>query len=170
MLSKSRGSQTGTTLVEVLVTTAVCAIFFVSIFEVNAVCLRLINASKENVAALECVQDRLEQLRNLSFPSLVDTAGLKTFLTTPPNSSTLPLKATETVKIQNFVNGVATTPGVTFVRGPGASVLPTQSPNTVDFSGVKLVQIDVTYNWVTTFGAIAHHETTSTIISEGTKK
>ena len=170
MLSKSRGPQTGTTLIEVLVTAAICAIFFISIFEVNAVCLRLINTSKENVGALECVQDRLEQLRNLSFTSLVDTAGLTTFLTAPPNSSTLPLKATETVTIRNFVSGAATTPSVTFVRGPGASVPPTHSPSTVDFTGVKLVQIDVSYNWVTTFGAIAHRETTSTIISAGTKK
>jgi hypothetical protein len=123
------------------------------------------------VAALECVQYRLEQLRNLSFSSLVDTNGLTTFLTAPPNSSTLPLKATETVTIRNFVNGAATAPSVTFVRGAGASVAPTQSPaGTVNFTGVSLVRVDVAYNWVTTFGAIAHRETTSTIISQGTKK
>jgi len=173
LLSKSRRSRSGTTLLEVLVTAAVCAIFFTSIFEVNAVCLRLINSSKENVAALECVQDRLEQLRNLSFANLVDTPGLTALLTTPPNSSSLPFKATETVTIRKFANGAATTPTVTFLRGPGASVSPSHSPNpggAVDFTGVNLVRVDVTYNWTTTFGAIAHQETTSTIISEGAKK
>jgi hypothetical protein len=137
---------------------------------VNAVCLRIINASKEGVAAIECVQDRLEQLRNLDYASLASTAKVTDLLTTPPNASTLPLKATETVTICKFENGVATNPTITFTRAPGASVPPTATPNSVDFTGVGLVQVDVTYDWTTTLGAISHRETTSTIISDGAKK
>lgn len=167
---QSRGSQVGTTLAEVLIAATVCAVFFVGVFEVNAVCLRLINASKEGVAAIECVQDRLEQLRNLSYGTLVDTAGITALLTTPPNPSTLPLKARETVTISKFADGTATNPTVTFMRTPGTNVVPTSSPGTVDFTGVKLVQVDVTYDWTTTLGATSHQECASTIISDGAKK
>ena len=155
---------------EVLIAATICAVFFIGVFQVNAVCLRLINASKESVAAIECVQDRLEQIRNLSYATLVDTAGLTAFLTTPPNASTLPLKATETVTIRQFANGAATNPTITFTRAPGASIVPTYTPNAVDFTGVKLVQVDVAYNWTTTLGSISHLETSSTIISDGAKK
>jgi hypothetical protein len=169
-VGNSNRPDAGTTLAEVLVAATVCGIFFVSIFEVNAVCLRFINASKENVAAIECVQDRLEQLRNLSYSTLIDTDKVTDLLTAPPNSSTLPLKATETVTIRKFADGAATTPAITFTRSPGASVPPVRAPDSADFTGVKLVQVDVTYNWTTTLGAISRHETSSTNISDGAKK
>jgi hypothetical protein len=167
---QSRSSQAGATLAEVLIAATVCAVFFVGVFEVNALCLRLINASKEGVAAIECVQDRLEQLRNLSYGTLVDTAGVTALLTTPPNPSTLPLKARETVTISKFADGATTNPSVTFTRTPGTNVVPTPSPGAIDFTGVKLVQVDVTYDWTTTLGAIGHQESASTIISDGAKK
>ena len=173
ILGKSNRPESGTTLAEVLVAATVCAIFFGGVFELNAVCLRLINASKEGVAATECVQDRLEQLRNLSYATLVDTGKLTDLLTTPPNASSLPLRATETVTLSRFQNGVATGPFITFTRGPGASVPPVHTPNpggAVDFTNVSLVEADITYNWTSALGAISHRETTSTIISDGAKK
>ena len=47
-----------------------CRNFFAAIFEVNAICLRYIDASKEAVAAVHGVQDRMEGLRNLAFTDL----------------------------------------------------------------------------------------------------
>jgi Tfp pilus assembly protein PilV len=168
MLQKS---LSGTTLVEVMVAVLVTAAFFSSIFEINAICLNYISSSKENIAGIECVQDRLEQLRNTDFTTLTDTAGMTTFLTTPPNSSSLPLKATETVIIRTFTNGAPTTPSVTFTRTPGASVAPSHSPSgTVSFGSNTIVQVDVRYNWTATFGGRSCIEQSSTIIAAGTKK
>ena len=48
------------TLSEVMVGLVLLAVFFASIFELNAVCLRYIDATKESVAALQSVQDRAE--------------------------------------------------------------------------------------------------------------
>ncbi len=48
------------TLVEVMVAAILVTIFFASIFELNAVCLRYIGASKESLAAVQSVQDRSE--------------------------------------------------------------------------------------------------------------
>jgi Tfp pilus assembly protein PilV len=170
---KIRSSQqvSGTSLVEVMAATMIVATFFISIFEVNAMCLRYINASKENVAGLECVQDRVEQLRNLDFTSLTDTTAMTTLLTTPPNSSSLPLKAIETVTVSAFVNGATTSPTVTFTRNPGASVAPSRVPaGVVSFGATSLVQVDVVYSWNATFGGRSRSEQTSTLVSAGTKK
>jgi Tfp pilus assembly protein PilV len=171
MKLRRQSHASGTTLVEVMAATLVVATFFVSIFEVNAMCLRYINASKENIAGLECVQDRLEQLRNLDYSTLTDTSVMTTLLTAPPNSSSLPLKATETVIISAFANGAPTTPTVTFTRGPGATATPSQNPaGTVSFAANTLVQVDVVYTWAATFGGRSRSEQTSTLISAGTKK
>ena len=96
---------------------------------------------------------------------------MTTLLTTPPNSSLLPLKATETVTISAFANGAPTTPTVTFTRTPGASVVPTHVPaGTVDFGTGTLVQVDISYSWGSTFGGRTLTERTSTVLAAGTKK
>jgi hypothetical protein len=159
------------TLVEVMVSTLLAAIFFGSIFEVNSVCLRYIGSSKENISGVECVQDRLEQLRNLDFPTLIDTTGMTTLLTSAPNSSQLPLQATETITVSAFANGAPATPSITFTRTPGASVAPTHVPSgTVSFGSTTIVQVDVTYTWNSTFGGRSRIEQTSSILAAGTKK
>jgi len=75
------------TLPEVLVAILLLAIFCGSVFELNAVCLRYIDSSKESVAALQAVHDRAEVLRNLSFADLTTAATVQSLLATAPNSS-----------------------------------------------------------------------------------
>src|SRR5436190_16813446 len=69
----SKSAQGGFTLIEVLIAAILMCVFFASLFELNAMCLRFIDSSKENLAALQSVQDRLETLRNRSFVDLVRT-------------------------------------------------------------------------------------------------
>src|ERR671931_1206870 len=64
-------AEAGTTMPEVLVAAILLAVFFGSIFELNAVCLRYIDASKESIGALQLVNDRSEIQRNLAFRDLV---------------------------------------------------------------------------------------------------
>lgn len=191
--------EVATTLPELMITVAVVAIFFASIFEISAVCLRYISSSKENVSAIECVHDRIEQLRNLNFTDLVDptfetviaaapaaspspSPPQRRNLTVPSNASELARRAIEIVKISNFSGTAATTPTVIFTRGPGAKIDTTTpfsdtniTPITAWTGGTtlaaaRLVQVDVTYLWVATFGGRARSETSSTIISTGSKK
>src|SRR2546430_4825989 len=65
----------GTTLPETAVALVLLVTFFASLFELNAVCLRYIDATKESVAALQDVQDRAEMLRNLAFTDLTKPAS-----------------------------------------------------------------------------------------------
>src|SRR3954463_12826888 len=101
-------SEAGLTLVETLLAVLLVATFFAAVFELNAVCLRYIDATKESVAALQSVQDRAEMLRNLAFKDLVNTASVQTLMATAPNGADFTEKATETVKLSAFPtpNGV----------------------------------------------------------------
>ena len=160
----SRGAMSATTLTETLLAVVLVATFFASVFELNAVCLRYIDATKESVAALQHVQDRAEMLRNLSFADLTKTSAVQTLLTTPPNAAAFAQKATETVTISAF----PTANGVTqFTRQPNGTV--TTNSVATDL-GKQLVKVDVQVAWTMTLGGRSRTEQTTNILSNGTKK
>src|SRR5438067_2332687 len=151
------------TFPEVLVAVLLLAIFCASVFELNAVCLRYIDASKESIAALQSVHDRSEVLRNLSFTDLTTKSYVQSLLATPANGSEFCKKATEVVKISAY----PTANGVTqFTRTPDGIVT---NNLTATGLGTSLVQVDIAPSWNMLVGR-ARSEQTSTIISNGTKK
>ena len=156
--------QAGMTLQEVLVAVLLFAGFCGSIFELNAVCLRYIDASKESVAALESVHDRCEILRNLAFTDLTNTSYVQSLLATAANSSDFCKKATEVIKLSAY----PTANGVTqFTRTPDGTVMTNSIATDL---GSALVQVDVSTSWNMTLGRRPRSEQTSTIISNGSKK
>src|SRR5438552_7295516 len=153
--------QSGSTMPEILVAVLLLAVFFASIFELNAVCLRYIDATKESVAALQSVQDRTETLRNLAFADLTNTSAVQTLMAIPPNAAPFAQKATETVKISGF----PTPNGITqFTRLPDGSV--TRDSVATDL-GKTLVTVEVSVAWTMTFGGRSRMEQTTNIISNG---
>jgi Tfp pilus assembly protein PilV len=167
---KPRHNQSGTTMVETLVAAILVAVFFATIFEVNAVCLRYIDASKESVGALQGVQDRLEALRNLAFSDLINATFVQNLMTTPSNGSDFAQKVTEVVTLSAYPTPDAS--NTQFTRGPGASVTPTINSTDASLADQpgKLVKVNVTYTWTMTLGGRSYTEQTETIISSGTKK
>jgi Tfp pilus assembly protein PilV len=164
MKKPSRLHIRGTTLPEALVGVVLLATFFASVFELNAVCLRYIDATKESVAALQSVQDRAEMLRNLAFIDLTNTAAVQTLMATAPNAAPFAQKATETVTISAF----PTPNGVTqFTRTPAGTV--TTDSVAVDL-GQELVKVDVKVAWTMTLGGRSRTEQTTNILSNGSKK
>ena len=156
--------EAATTFVEVMIAVLLLAVFCVSIFELNGVCLRYIDATKESVAALESVHDRCETIRNLAFTDLTKTSYVQSLLAAAPNGSDFCKKATEVVKIKAYpvANGVTQ-----FTRTPSGTV--TANSTATDL-GTSLVQVDVSTIWNMTLGGRARSEQTSTIISNGSKK
>jgi len=148
---------------EVLVAVLLLAIFCASVFELNAVCLRYIDASKESIAALQSVHDRCEVLRNLSFSDLTTKSTVQSLLANSPNAAEFCKKTTEVIKISAY----PTANGVTqFTRTPNGTVT---IDSTATDLGSGLVQVDVSTSW-NMLGGRARSEQTSTIISNGTKK
>ena len=164
MKKPSKSQIRGTTLSEALVGLVILATFFASVFELNAVCLRYIDATKESVAALQHVQDRAEMLRNLAFTDLIDTTAVQTLMATAPNAAPFAQKATETVRISAYpiANGVTQ-----FTRTPNGNV--TTDSVATDL-GKELVQVDVKVAWTMTLGGRARTEQTTNLLSNGTKK
>jgi Tfp pilus assembly protein PilV len=161
---RSKVPMRGTTLTETLVAVVLVAAFFASIFELNAICLRYIDATKESVAALQHVQDRSEMLRNLAFTDLTNTAAVQTLMTSAPNASPFAGKATETVRLSAF----PTANGVTqFTRLPDGTV--TTDSVATDL-GKELVQVDVKVAWAMTLGGRSRTEQTTNLLSNGSKK
>src|SRR5579864_9136639 len=137
MKASAKATETATTFPEVLVAVLLFATFCGSIFELNAVCLRYIDASKESVSALETVNDRCEALRNLAFTDLTTTTYVQNLLTSAANSSDFCKKATEVVKISKY----PTANGITqFTRTPDGAV--TTDSVAADL-GSTLVEVDV---------------------------
>ena len=164
MKQPSKPQIRGTTLVETLVGLLLLTAFFASIFELNAVCLRYIDATKESVAALQHVQDRAEMLRNLSFADLTNTSSVQTLMTAAPNAAPFAQKATETVMITAF----PTPNGITqFTRTPAGTV--TTDSVATDL-GKALVKVDVQVAWTMTLGGRLRTEQTTNILSNGSKK
>ena len=163
MRTQPKPTDCGMTFPEVLVAILLMAIFCGSVFELNAVCLRYIDSSKESVAALQTVHDRAEVLRNLAFTDLTTTATVQSLLSTPANSSDFCKKATETINIAAYPRPSGTTQ---FTRTPDGTVTLNSTATNL---GSTLVQVDVTTSW-NMLGGRARSEQTSTIISNGTKK
>jgi Tfp pilus assembly protein PilV len=163
----------GTTLIETLIAIALLVGFFVTMFELNAKCLRFVDSTKEKVGALQGVQDRVEQLRNLSFTDLTNATTVQTLMTTPSNGSAFAQNVTEVVTLSHYPTPDASNTQVT--RPPGASVTPTINSTDANLAndtpaGTGLVRVNVTYTWTTTLGRRSESEQTETIISAGTKK
>ena len=165
LLGNQRSAKAGFTLPEIAVAATLVAVFFLSIFEVNGLCLRFISASKENVGATEAVHDRLEQLRNADFSTLTTVTSMKSLLAQTANPSPLAKKAIETVTVSNYPSG---SPTITYTRAINGTV--SSAPATADFSASTLVRVDVANQWQATFGNRTGTTQTSTVIAQGVKK
>lgn len=156
--------ESGVTLIEVMIAAMLMAGFFASIFELNAVCLRYIDASKETVAALESVHDRCEALRNLAFTDLASASYVQGLMATPANTSDFCKKETEVVKIRAY----PTANGITqFTRAADGTVT---TNSTATNLGSTVVQIDVSASWNMALNGRGRLEQTTTFVSNGSKK
>lgn len=167
-IAETKAGPAGTTLVETLVAIVLLAVCFGALFQLNAKCLSYIHSSKEVVGAIQGVEDRVEQLRNLSFSSLISATAVQGVMTTPSNSSPVAQKATEVVTISAYPTPNASNTKIT--RGPGATVTPTINTTDSNLTNATLVKVNVTYTWNATLGGRAQSEQTETIVSSGTKK
>jgi Tfp pilus assembly protein PilV len=159
-----RRREAAITLPEALIALLLLGLFLPSVFAINGVCLRLVNATKQSTAALQSVHDRCETLRNLAFTDLINISYVQTLMATPANASDYCKNATEVVRVSAY----PVAHGVTqFTRPPNG---PVTTDSTATDLGSTLVEVTVSTSWSTTFGGRARSEETTTLISNGTKK
>jgi Tfp pilus assembly protein PilV len=167
-MKRANPSLAGVTLVETMMAAALVAVAFISIFEINGICLRFIKSSKNNVAALQGVQDRLEQLRNLAFTDLTTASYVQGLMATPANGSEfLARSPTEVVTLSAYPTPNANNTQITLVAGDSSASINSTDSN---LANAKLVKINVTYTWTEALGGRARSEQSETIIAAGTKK
>jgi len=159
-----------------MISALILATFFASIFEVNAICLRMVNGSKENVAAIQGVQDRLETLRNLSYTDLTKASYIKeTVMPATSNVSEFAKTVVEEVTITAYntdnATGGTTGTGNTVRRPAGAASTPvyigTPDPTV---TAAKAVIVSVKYTWNMALSGRSRVEETASIVSAGVKK
>lgn len=161
-------SIAGITLVETLMAATIVIGAFISIFEVNGVCLRYIKSSKNNMAALQGVQDRIEQLRNLSFTDLTNATTVQSLMAAPANGSEFLARIpTEVVTLSAFPTPNASN---TQIALPAGASLATVNSTDANLAKATLVKVNVTYTWNEALGGRSRTEQSETIISSGTKK
>src|SRR6184192_738132 len=102
VLARPTRLQAGATLAETLVAATLVGAFFVTIFEVNAFCLRYVDASKECVSAVQGVQDRVEGLRNLDFNNLVSATYMMNPQPTPTPAGPRPMSLVYPANTSDF--------------------------------------------------------------------
>src|SRR5947208_16365024 len=149
-MNKTRSvTNAANTLPEVRIAVVLVATFFASIFELNAVCLRCIDASKESLAAVQSVQDRSEVLRNLAFSDLTNTSFVQNLMNTSANPAPFSEKATEEVTISKYptANGVAK-----FTRAPSGTVT---TDSTATNLGTGLHKVHVQASWTMTVSGLS---------------
>jgi hypothetical protein len=167
-LRKGHFCLNGTTLVEALVGVSIVAGFFVSIFEVNGICLRYIKSSKNNASVFQGVQDRLEQLRNASFTNLTSASYVQGLMATPANGSEfLARSPTEVVTLSAYPTPDATNTQITLSAGASSATINSTDTN---LSNATLVKVNVTYTWTETLNGRPRSEQSETIIAAGIKK
>ena len=165
MNKNQRVADAANTLPEALIAVVLVAIFFASIFELNAVCLRYISASKQSVAAIAAVQDRAEALRNLAFSDLTTTSYVQNLLATAADGSEYVKNMTEVVQLSEYP---PTANGVTkLTRHTDGSVTLNSTATSL---GTTLVKLDISQSWTAVFNGRSRSEQSSTIISNGSKK
>ena len=151
------------------------ATFFATLYEVNATCMRLVSGSKENVAAIQGVQDRLETLRNLAYSDLTNATYVKDLMASPSNASDFAKGVVEEVTITAYniesPTGGTTGTGMTIRRPAGASG-PAAFVGTPDstITDSKAVLVRVKYDWTMALAKRPRSEETSSIIAAGVKK
>lgn len=135
----------GTTVVEAVVCVAVIGIALGALMTLNSSQLRLVKVGRETNSASLVVQERVEKLRTIAWPDLVDSNKMKTsFLDVDAKAAPILEGITEKVVISSFPTSTSTTP-MELQKSYGAAATVTNAGS--GLLDEKLVRVDLTLGW-----------------------
>lgn len=161
-------AQSGSTLIEALVGTAVAAVGIVGLCVANAECLGITRSHREVLVADQCLQQRTEQFRNASWWQLTDPASACGLLNqSTANGAPLQDQA-ETVTISAYPQPTpAATALVVRRSGNDSATVVSQPPTGFSLRGSIALRIDFQESWTSAQGRRGRARAASTIIALG---
>ncbi len=172
-----RIDERGTTLVEVVLAGTVLAVGLSGLFGLLGTTVNVVKRGHTASGAQQNTVARLDQIRNLTWASLIDAASVKAVLNTPISSDTYSTISLEEVTVSRAdvpqsapsPSPTPTAPPASFSvtkRGTTVTISPSPCP---DFNDEKLLKITVTTEWNTVGGWTtvggSHRRELSTLIS-----
>jgi len=155
-------TESGATIVEAIVAAACLITFFVGLFAISSKTLLLLRATGQQAAATFCVEQRVEEIRRLTWAQLTDGAYLRdnVFNSVPGAASTVP-GLSERLTISEYPTASTSTVVVRTAAG-AASV---QSSNTA-LANAKMLRIKTLISWPGSGGSSNSREFT-TVVTQG---
>jgi prepilin-type N-terminal cleavage/methylation domain-containing protein len=163
--SRKHGSAVcGSTLIEVMVSLAIVAIFFSSLYEANWRSLALLKSAMDGAHGTRTLTTLGEQIRTSTWAQVTSGAYLSgTILPNAIPSASLS-NASETIDVNPYPPGTSgqtleatrSATGAISITKPGDGSLPSQST----------IRVDLTIQWRTTFNATPHSRMMSLIVSQ----
>jgi type II secretory pathway component PulJ len=162
---RPRNSRAGFSLLDSLFALALGAIFFGALYLLTSQCLYLLSSGRETTLAQESLQDRIEQLRNCTWPQITDANYIaNNVLNTPSNDAAFLAAATETATINAYPTALS--PAIQVTRS--ASTVTIGSSNSA-IANSDLVRVDIVLNWTSSPGRRAMSVGTSTVYGENSR-
>jgi Tfp pilus assembly protein PilV len=155
--------ERGTTVVEAIVSVAIITIALGALMTLNGNQLRLVKASRETNSASLVVQERVEKLRTISWPDLVDPTHMSnSFLGVEAKAAPILNEISEKVLIIPFPTTGTSTPMELKKQSNSTVTVVTNGSGLVD---EKLVRVDLTLGWKGSDGK-PHTRAVSTLLAK----
>ena len=160
-----RNTQSGFTLVDSLVAIAITATVFTALYALSGQCVYVLNSGRELTSAQQALQDRGEQLRNLSWTQVTDSNYIANNVLNQASTNATYLNGlSETVTVNAYPTAVS--PAIKLTRSGGSVTI--NSTNSTIASG-NLVRIDTTETWTAGRTGSSRSVVTSTVQAKNTR-
>jgi hypothetical protein len=159
----------GFSLVETSFAVALVGIFFVGLFSLNSQCLYFVNSSRELLTASGVLQTRMEQLRNVHWSQISNSAGTyiagSNVLGTAVSGESTLGSVTEVITVDSYPTATGTPLQVT--RASNGTVTVNQTNSSIATGDMATITIQLT--WMAAPGARSRSVALSTIWAENTR-
>jgi len=157
-----RKSQDAFTFTENIFAMMIVVLFFAVLYAVNSQSLYILNSGRGAALSDECLQDRIEQLRNCTWSQLTDASYLQSsVLNSSTNGAAHLGQVTETVTVNAYP--FALSPPISVVRSNGSASI---ASSNASIANGDLVRVDSSLTWTVGLGGRAHTQATTALIAK----
>ena len=161
-----RRAASGATLAEAIVAAGALMMLFAGLFALSAYTMRLLQSNREQSAATFCLQQRIEQMRRLTWAQVTDGAYLRDNVLNSAADATASLQGAAE---QLSVNAYPTATTANLITRPAGGPASLQTSNT-SLASATAVRIDASVTWPKRSGGIHTRQYTAVLTNGGILK